>query len=166
MAGHGLSLTPSAEDAEIAAKLAIAYADDPGKTSKTVGASRASKLPPAALVVVHDILTKFSHSVVESATQIRYLVMNKLITETENPDPRIRIKALELLGKVSDVGLFTEKSEVTITYKTTDELREALRSKLLRLVNPPEDIKPIMIEGKPLDVDAELGLKKKKRKKK
>jgi len=110
-------------------------------------------------MATHGILTEFGHSVVESATQVRHLVTNKLIEETENPDPRVRIRALELLGKISDVGLFTEKAEVTITHKTTDELRESLRAKLAKLVEPaeePEDA--VIIDGDAIDVDEELGL--------
>jgi hypothetical protein len=85
-------------------------------------------------------------------------VTNKLIEETENPDPRIRIRALELLGKVSDVGLFAEKSEVTITHQTSDDLKEKLREKLARLVNPDVVEDAIMIDGEIIDVDKELGL--------
>lgn len=159
LAEHGLDVEPTAEDNDIAAKLTLAYADDPEKTSKKVSNKRASALPPAALMATHGILTQFGHSVVESATQVRHLVTNKLIEETENPDPRVRIRALELLGKISDVGLFSEKTEVTITHKTTDELRESLRSKLAKLVNPEEEAEDaVVIDGEAIDVDAELGL--------
>jgi hypothetical protein len=159
LAEHGLDVEPTAEDNDIAAKLTLAYADDPEKTSKKVSNKRASTLPPAALMATHGILTQFGHSVVESATQVRHLVTNKLIEETENPDPRVRIRALELLGKISDVGLFSEKTEVTITHKTTDELRESLRSKLAKLVNPEEEAEDaVVIDGEAIDVDAELGL--------
>jgi len=96
--------------------------------------------------------------VVKSATQVRHLVTNKLIEETENPDPRIRIRALELLGKISDVGLFAEKSEVTITHQTTDDLKDRLREKLTRLVNPEPVEEAIVIDGTSIDVDKELGL--------
>ena len=34
LAEHGLDLEPTKEDEDIAAKLAVAYADDPEKTSK------------------------------------------------------------------------------------------------------------------------------------
>jgi hypothetical protein len=44
------------------------------------------------------------------------------------------MKALELLGKISDVGLFAERTEVTVTHQTTEDLRETLRAKLGRLV--------------------------------
>ncbi len=153
---HGLDLEPTAEDENTAAKLALAYADNPEKASKKVTNRRAAKLPPPALVATHGILTQFGHSVVESAVQVRHLVTNKLIEETENPDPRVRIRALELLGKISDVGLFTDKTEVTITHRTTDELRESLRSKLSKLVNPEENIEEAVYTE--VDVDAELGI--------
>jgi len=91
--------------------------------------------------------------------QIRHLVTNKLLLETDNPDPRVRIRALELLGKISDVGLFAEKSEVTITHQSTDDLREKLRSKLAKLVNPTDEVEnAVVIDGEPLNVDEELGL--------
>jgi hypothetical protein len=67
-------------------------------------------------------------------SQIRAYVTNKLLEESDNPDPRIRMKALELLGKISDVGLFAERTEVTVTHQTTEDLRETLRAKLGRLV--------------------------------
>lgn len=156
---HGLDIEPTAEDEDTAAKLALAYADNPDKTSKRVTDKRAAKLPPPALVATHGILTQFGHSVVESAVQVRHLVTNKLIEETENPDPRVRIRALELLGKISDVGLFTEKTEVTITHRTTDELRESLRSKLAKLVNPADEAEDaVIIDEEVIDVDAELGI--------
>ena len=85
-------------------------------------------------------------------------MLRTLIEETENPDPRIRIRALELLGKVSDVGLFAEKSEVTITHQTSDDLKDKLREKLSRLVNPEEIEDAITINGDVIDVDKELGL--------
>jgi hypothetical protein len=88
------------------------------------------------------------------------MVTNRLIEESQNPDPRIRIRALELLGKHSDVGLFSEKQEVTITHQTTDELKAKLRAKLQRLIRKDdvEEAEPIEMGGEIIDVDAELGL--------
>jgi hypothetical protein len=160
LAGHGLDLHPNKEDEGVAATVSIAYAEKPEETSKKVTSKRAAKLTPPSLVLTNNILQEFGHSVAESATQIRHLVTNKLIEETENPDPRVRIRALELLGKISDVGLFTEKTEITITHQTTDDLKEKLRLKLAKLVNPTPDAEStVVIDGEPIDVDAELGLK-------
>ena len=104
--------------------------------------------------MTNDILTEFNHSVVESSKQLRNLVTNKLIIESENPDPRVRMRALELIGKISDVSLFAEKSDVTITHQTTDDIRERLREKLAKLVNPttePEDA--IILDANDIDFD-------------
>ena len=157
---HGIDLEPTKEDKDTAARLSVAYADDPEDVSKKVTEKKMSTLTPASLVLTDNILKEFGRSVVESSVQIRHLVTNKLIEETENPDPRVRIRALELLGKISDVGLFAEKSEVTITHQSTDDLRERLRSKLTKLVNPVEDA--AVIDGEPINVDEELGLDEEK----
>ena len=156
---HGLDVEPTKEDKDIAAKISVAYADNPEKTSKKVTEKRISTLTPASLILTDNLLKEFGRSVVESAVQIRHLVTNKLLLETDNADPRVRIRALELLGKISDVGLFAEKSEVTITHQSTDDLREKLRSKLAKLVNPPEKIEnAVIMDGEAIDVDKELGL--------
>ena len=155
----GLEIKPKADDKDVAATLAVSYAEDPEKTSKAATQKRIAHLTPATLLMTDRILKDFGHSVVKSATQVRHLVTNKLIEETENPDPRVRIRALELLGKVSDVGLFAEKTEVTITHQTTDDLKDRLREKLAKLVNPePEVEDAIVVDGATIDVDEELGL--------
>lgn len=157
--GHGLDTESSAEDAEAAAALVSAYADNPEKTSKLVNAVRASTLTPASLVNVRSYLDEYGQAVVTHAIEVRHLVTNRLLEESQNPDPRIRIRALELLGKHSDVGLFTDRSEVTVTHQSTEELRDRLRAKLQKLVKtvtPVEDA--VIIGGETLDLDAELGL--------
>jgi hypothetical protein len=72
---------------------------------------------------------------------------------------------LELLGKISDVGLFAEKTEVTVTHQSTDDLRNKLRGKLEKLVEPvvsadieDADYEDIVLNGEVLNLDEELGL--------
>jgi len=155
---YGVDLEPTEEDKEIAATLATAYAQEPDKTSNKVTNKRAAALTPASVRLTSNIIDEFNHSVVESSKQLRNLVTNKLIIESENPDPRVRMRALELLGKISDVGLFTEKSEVTITHQTTEDIKEKLRGKLAKLVNPQPEIEDAtVIEAKLLDTDEEFG---------
>jgi len=70
----------------------------------------------------------------------------------------VRIRALELLGKISDVGLFTDRTEVVVTHQSTDELRNKLREKLLKLKNPIEDYTDVVeIGGETVDLNEELG---------
>ena len=153
---EGLDLELTVEDKDVAAKLTLAYAKDPEKTSKKVTAKKAATLTPASLLMTNSILQEFGQSVADSAVQIRHMVTNKLVLETDNPDPRVRIRALELLGKISDVGLFAEKSEVTITHQSTEDLKDKLRSKLAKLVNPEDD--NIVLDGEVMDITSELGL--------
>jgi|TARA_R110000824_G_scaffold15881_8_gene66542 hypothetical protein len=155
---HGLNTTPDEADKEVATTLATAYASAPDKTSRKVTNKRAAKLTPPSIKMAGAIIEEFNHSVVESSKQLRNLVTNKLIIESENPDPRVRMRALELMGKISDVGLFTEKSEVTITHQTTDDIKEKLRSKLAKLVNPePEVEDATILSARTLDVAEEFG---------
>ena len=113
--------------------LAQSYAADPEATSKAATPANIAKVPPQSLIFTRNILDEFGQQVVTRSVEIRHLVTNKLILESENPDARIRMRAPELLGKISDVGLFTERSEITITHQSTDDLKNALREKLQRL---------------------------------
>lgn len=108
------------------------YAKDPVTTADSVNISTISK--SAAILEVGRQIREFGEKTVAESHQIRNLVVNKLILESDNPDPRVRLKAIELLGKLSDVGAFTEKSEVTVTHQSSDQLREALRNKLSSLI--------------------------------
>jgi len=158
---HGLEIKPDGDDELITSAIVAAYAEDPEKVSKTATNKRIAKMTPASLIMTNNILQEFGSQVAESAVQIRHLVTNKLLLESEHPDAKIRIRALELLGKISDVGLFAEKSEVTVTHQSTDDLRAKLRSKLEKLVNPPVEAEDaIILDGEEIDVDVELGLKK------
>lgn len=145
LAEHGLEISYTDKDIEDAGKVTLAFAKNPDDASRSLTDKRIGQMTPAALRAIDQQLKKFSHNIVESAEQVRNYVTNRLIEETDNPDPRIRIKALELLGKISDVGLFAEKSEITVTHKSSDDLRNALRAKLSKLVNPVEDAE--IIEG-------------------
>lgn len=160
LAGHGLDVTPNAEDKEVAASLVQSYAADPEATSRHVTTSRAVHMTPASLIETRRILDEFGTAVVRHAVEIRHLVTNKLLLEAENPDPRIRIRALELLGKISDVGLFTERSEVTITHQSTDDLRKNLRDKFNRLLDKDKrEAQDVVVLGDgEIDLNKELGL--------
>lgn len=138
----GLDLEFGDDDLDDAAATARQAARAPHVLQQKSSINTLTKKTPAALILTERILRDFGHKVVEEATQVRHMVVNKLIQETENPDPRIRVKALELLGKVSDVGLFTEKQEITVTHQTSDDLRARLRQKLERLrdITPKTDL--------------------------
>jgi hypothetical protein len=90
--------------------------------------------------------------VIKSAQQIRTYVTNKLIMESANADPRIRMKSLEMLGKISDVGLFTDKTEITMRHRPTEELEQMLRERLTKVLEAEvvDNAKP---ETKKIQID-------------
>lgn len=86
--------------------------------------------PTASLKHLDALLSEYDVELVNSAVRIREYVKNKLIEESENPDGKIRIRALELLGKVKDVGLFSDRVEITHKNKSDEELEAELKQKL------------------------------------
>jgi len=101
------------------------------------------------------ILKKYDYQAIEDAQQARSFITNKLIELADCGDAKIEIKALELLGKHSDIGIFTERSEITIHHKSSTELENSIKERIKRLLN--SDI----VDVTPLDdLDAQLGTPK------
>jgi hypothetical protein len=96
---------------------------------------------PGTVIHLKAILDEYDRTVVQSAAQLRRYVTNKLVAESANPDARIRMKSLELLGKISDVGLFTDKTEITLKHRPTEELEQLLRERLMKTIDA-EPAKP------------------------
>ena len=71
-----------------------------------------------------------------------------MLEECEHTNANIRLKALALLGKVTEVGLFTDKIEVKKTDLTEDEIDKKLKEKLAKFMDI-EDAEPIDVEEKP-----------------
>jgi hypothetical protein len=44
-----------------------------------------------------------------------------------------------MLGKISDVGLFTDKTEVTMRHRPTEELEQLLRERLTKTIEMIEE---------------------------
>ena len=59
----------------------------------------------------------------------QYLIF-KMFELAENDDPRLSIKALEMLGKVTEIGLFSTKIEMSTVDKSTKDLEGELASLL------------------------------------
>jgi hypothetical protein len=155
-----LDMEPTEQDLSTAEKAVYAVAENEEKANKKL-AKQDQK--PAVYKSVKSILDEYSLRVVDNAMQIRLLVTNKLILDSDSPDDRTRLRALEMLGKITDVGLFTEKSEVTINHRSTEDLVNSIRSKIHKLMHPDNvtDVQAVEVNGEAIDVDAELGLDEK-----
>lgn len=90
---------------------------------------------PVALLQIDRMLKEYDKELVHDAVRIKNYVTNKLLAETVDADPRIRLKAYELLGKITEVALFTERTEATVRHKTSEELEGLIREKLNRIID-------------------------------
>jgi hypothetical protein len=88
--------------------------------------------PPAVRKLV-TMLSAYDWQFVEEAGKIRGKAVAQLVEEMEHPDARIRLKAIELLGKVTEIGLFTERVSVKKEELNDEELDEKIREKLAQL---------------------------------
>jgi hypothetical protein len=91
---------------------------------------------PGSAIKLGAILKEYDVEVAKSAAQLRLVATNKLIELMDDPDPKNQLRAVELIGKIADVGLFAERTEITITNKSTTELE----GELVKLLNDYVDV--------------------------
>jgi hypothetical protein len=108
---------------------------------------------PAIAATAAQFLREYASNAAIDAVAVRSATTYKLMELANHEDPKVALKALELLGKHSDIGLFTNRSEVTINYKNPEDLENAIKDKVKRLLNADViDITPVGV-----DLDEELG---------
>ena len=133
-------------------------------------------VPSTSAVALHlkALITEYDHRVLESNIQARNFIVNRLLDLSspnyrkirgpngeeviaEPTKPSEQIKALEVLGKVSEIGLFTERIEININNKSTEELESELvetLSKYMGQAVPADSKKDTILD---IDLDEELG---------
>jgi hypothetical protein len=101
-----------------------------------------------------SFLRNYGQMLAFDAAQARAAITHKLMEIADCGDIKYELKALELLGKHSDIGLFTERSEITINYNSPEALETAIKDRIKRLLNADViDVTPVGI-----DLDEELGI--------
>jgi hypothetical protein len=101
---------------------------------------------------VSALVKRYNFPSFSDALEARNFITNRLVMLADCGDPKIELKALELLGKHSDIGLFSERSEITVTHTTSESLENSIKERIKRLLNADVvDITPID------DLDAQLG---------
>ena len=89
---------------------------------------------PEAIIKLEALVSEYDWKVIQHSDQIRMVVTNKLLQLSGNKDPKVQLKAVELLGKLADVGMFVEKQEITYKQRTDEEIDAALEEKLSLLI--------------------------------
>jgi len=93
---------------------------------------------PAAVQHLVGMLTAYDWEFVERAKELRSYTVSKILEETTHPDARIRLKALQMLGNVTEVALFTERVEVTKKDVSEEEIEKRLHERLSKLLTPAD----------------------------
>jgi hypothetical protein len=111
---------------------------------------------PAAVQHLVGMLTAYDWEFIQQAKEIRGYTVAKLLEECENPSANIRLKALTALGRVTEVGLFTDKIEVKKTDLTDEEIDRKLKDKLAKFMGVQdadviEDIEEVSTNQQPAD---------------
>ena len=107
---------------------------------------------PAEAKAAAALIKRFDFQAFADTQQARNFITNRLIQLADCGDPKLELKALELLGKHSDVGLFTERSEITVHHTSSQALENSIKERIKRLLNSD------VVDVTPLDdLDAQLG---------
>ena len=78
------------------------------------------------------MVTAYQWKFIEQAENLRSMAVTHIVKEVSHPDARIRLKALEMLGKVTEVALFTDRIQVKSEDVTDEELDARIKEKLGR----------------------------------
>jgi hypothetical protein len=97
-------------------------------------ASLAELKTPAAVRHLTGMLAAYDWEFIEMAQQLRGYTVAKILEETKSSNANIRLKALIALGKVTEVGLFTEQIEVKKVEMSDAEVEQRIKDKLAKFM--------------------------------
>lgn len=121
--------TADAETAAVLAQTAFKSLTTPTTDDKQRTALVALKTPPAVRHLT-GMLTAYDWAFVEQAKELRGYCVAQILEETKHPDAKVRLKALDMLGRVTEVALFTDRVEIKKTQMSDTELESRIKEKL------------------------------------
>jgi len=133
---------------DLGAKLEVSSKDAAEEKALLKAAIKSKKVSalntPNTAFAAAAFLRTYGQMLAMDVVTARSAITNKLMEIANCGDTKFELKALELLGKHSDIGLFTERSEITIRYKDPSELENAIKERVKRLLNADIiDVTPI-----------------------
>lgn len=135
---------------QVEAQVETALAQDAFKSLTTVTPSSVQKeallsiKTPPAVRHLTSMLTAYDWEFVQQARELRGYAVSQILEETKHPDAKIRLKALDMLGRVTEVALFTDRMEIKKTELSDREIDEKIKEKLNRFMG--------VVDAQPVDV--------------
>ena len=128
---------PSVEDAEKSVAVADAQQAFAALATQTPEEQRKALVQiktPAAVRHLTGMLTAYDWEFVQQAKELRGYAVAQILEETKHPDAKIRLKALDMLGRVTEVALFTERMEIKKTDLSDAEIEAKIKEKISRFM--------------------------------
>jgi hypothetical protein len=86
-----------------------------------------------SLLEIYNLLREYGVSLNATVDEVRNTIINKLLLETDNQDPGIRLKAMKMLGEIPEIGLFSPQKPKSNDEKEDSDVTERLKAKLQEL---------------------------------
>ena len=143
---HSETLTGLEAQAVRSAFAAVTSPEAPIRDQKA--AVLALRVPPAVKHLA-GMLSQYDWAFVEQAKEIRGYVVAQLLEETKNPDAKVRLKALELTGKLVEIGSFSERVEIVQKSSSSSEIEDRIRSRLASMLPKVMEVQDAAIVAEP-----------------
>lgn len=118
---------------------------EPDETDKNVARELAQKMLKTkenidfsnyrneTLAYLAGMVSMYDQMLVNDLADYKTYVVNKLVEQSANPDPKYALPAIKALGEVDGVDAFKKRSEVTFQQKSVEEVEKSLLDKLTKL---------------------------------
>lgn len=92
------------------------------------------------LLHLEALLSEYDKDLINVSARLRSFVTNKILLETMDEDAKVRLKALELLGKITSVGLFSDRIEVDVRHRSIEEIDNELQVMLEKYMGAADQV--------------------------
>lgn len=108
---------------------------------------------PEEIKTAVGMVTAYQWKFIEQAEELRSMAVTHIVKEVSHPDARIRLKALEMLGKVTEVALFTDRIAVKSEDVSDEELDARIKEKLGRYMGAVDvvDVEDVYTKDEKID---------------
>jgi len=113
---------------------------------------------PEAVRHLVAMLAAYDWEFVEQAKHLRGMAVAKILEETNHPDARVRLKALDMLGRITEVALFTERVEIKKADMSDSDIDKKIKEKLNKFMGvvDVEDVSEIEPDKTDISPEDEL----------
>jgi hypothetical protein len=113
---------------------------------------------PEAVRHLVAMLAAYDWEFVEQAKHLRGMAVAKILEETNHPDARVRLKALDMLGRITEVALFTERVEIKKADMSDSDIDKKIKEKLNKFMGvvDVEDVSEIEPDKTDISTEDEL----------